>query len=124
MNNLVLRAFHNVPIFDLHLYLYVSRDAEKTYNHVAKRWGMDRDTRFDALAIMDGEGAFAVFFYFDDLTESSIGHEVDHLVNDFMMPYIGQPRCKKCGSESHAHLVGYLQKWIKRRLKRAKLEVR
>lgn len=124
MKNLVLRAFHEIPIFDLHFFLYVSHNATKTYNHVAKRWGTTRDDGFDALAIMDDDGAFAAFFCFGDITEKNIAHEVDHLVNDFMMPYIGQPRCKKCSNESHAHLAGYLQKWIKGRLKRAGLDVR
>lgn len=124
MKNLALRAYHKVPVFELALYLYVSRDAEKTYNAVARHWGLELGGNFDALAMSDGTGAFAVFFHADKLTEQNIGHEVDHLVNDFMMPYIGQFRCKKCGSESHSHLVGYLQKWIKGRLKRAGLKVR
>ena len=121
--NLILKATHRIPIYEMDVFLYVAHDAVKTFNCVADAWGLEKEPAFDALATSDGQGAFGLFFHKELLTERNISHEVKHCA-DSIMDYVGQKHCHSCPNEARAFMTGYLQKWVKGRLKRAGLRVK
>lgn len=125
MKNLLLKAKHKVPIYDVSLFLYVSNNAKKTYNRVCKTFKLEPDKDgFKAMAVWDGEGHFLLFFNHVQLTENAVAHECRH-ITDGIMRHIGQTVCKHCSiTEYHAYLQGYIQAWVKQQLKRAGLRVR
>src|SRR5581483_2740605 len=119
MKNLVLRAYHKIPIYEKDLFLYVSHNARNTYNRVAVRWNLKQDDdNFKALSIMDGDGSFAIFIRLDQLCENTIAHEVDHTAC-YIRSYIGHKPNRD--DEPRAYLVGHIAGWIKKQLKRANL---
>lgn len=121
--NVVLRKRTIVPIYNHYLTLYVSQDALKTYKHVAHHYGLlaSRENKhFGAIALTDDGTNHAIIFNTCQIDEDTIAHEVKHCA-DYILDAIGHKGCK-CG-EPNAYLLGFVHKWVKQQLKRAKIEV-
>lgn len=111
-----------VPIYNREVRVFVVRDIRTAYERIAPQFALSTgaNDKCDAGGFLtDGEGLFGTVIQYSELDESVISHEMDHIADE-LLAYIGY----KGKGEPKAYLVGYLNEWIRKEFKKAKVKVK